>query len=99
MWPGFGQNMRVLEWIINHSKGDVDFDETAIGGVPHVADINTDGLDTDKATLEALLEVDAEAWLAETEQIREYLESYGERLPDQMIEELDKVAAALKASS
>jgi len=99
MWPGFGQNMRVLEWIINHCKGDVDFDETAIGGVPHVADINTDGLDTDKATLEALLEVDAEAWLDETEQIREYLEGYGERLPGQMIEELDKVASALKESN
>ncbi len=98
MWPGFAQNMRVLEWIINHIKGDVDFDQTAIGGVPHVADINTQGLDTDPATLEALLEVDAKAWLEETEQIREYLESYGDRLPQQLLKELDEVAADLKAA-
>ncbi len=97
MWPGFAQNMRVLEWIINHIKGDVDFDETAIGGVPHVADINTQGLDTDPATLEALLEVDADAWLEETAQIREYLEEYGDRLPQRLLDELDEVVADLKA--
>jgi len=98
MWPGFAQNMRVLEWIINHIKGDVDFDETAIGGVPHVADINTHGLDTDPATLEALLEVDAEAWLDEAGQIREYLEEYGDRLPQQLLDELDEVVTDLKAA-
>lgn len=96
MWPGFGENMRVLDWIINHIKGDVEFNETAIGGLPHIDDLNTNGLDTDRQTLEALLEVDSEAWLAETEQIREYLQSYGKRLPDQMLVELDKVAEALK---
>ena len=99
MWPGFGENMRVLEWIINNIKGNVESRDTAIGGMPHLDDINTSGLDTDKQTLEALLEVDAEAWLAETEQIREYLQSYGERLPDQMLVELDKVAEALKETS
>ena len=96
MWPGFGDNMRVLEWIINHIKGEVDSRQTAIGDMPHPSDLNTCGLDTDSATLEALLEVDAEAWLAETAQIKESLESYGDRLPAQMIAELDKVAAALK---
>ena len=99
MWPGFGENMRVLEWIINHIKGEVDFNKTAIGGVPHASDIDLIGLDTDSATLDALLEVDTEAWTAEMLQIREYLEQYGDRLPDQMIRELDKVVADLKASS
>ena len=99
MWPGFGENMRVLEWVINHIKGDVEFNDTAIGGLPHIDDINTSGLETDKETLEALLEVDSEAWLDETEQIREYLQSYGNRLPDQMLVELDKVAEALKETS
>ena len=98
MWPGFGDNMRVLEWILNHIKGEVDSNETAIGGMPHAADINLNGLDTDGATLDALLEVDVEAWLDETDQIREYLEGYGERLPDQMIVELDKVVTDLKTS-
>ena len=99
MWPGFGENMRVLEWIINHIKGEVDFNKTAIGGVPHASDIDLVGLDTDSATLDALLEVDTEAWSDEMMQIREYLEQYGDRLPDQMIRELDKVVAELKASS
>ena len=97
MWPGFGDNMRVLEWVINHIKGDVDSNKTAIGGMPHASDININGLDTEPATLEALLKVDAEAWLDETDQIREYLEGYGDKLPEKMIAELDKVAAALKA--
>jgi len=99
MWPGFGDNMRVLEWIIKRSKGEAGTVETAIGGMPHASDINISGLDTDNSTLEALLQVDAEAWSAETEQIREYLVQYGERLPDQLIAELDKVAAALKQQS
>ena len=99
MWPGFGENMRVLEWIINHIKGEVDFNKTAIGGVPHASDIDLIGLDTDSATLDTLLEVDTEAWSDEMMQIREYLEQYGDRLPDQMITELDKVVADLKVSS
>ena len=96
MWPGFGDNMRVLEWIIKRSKGDVEVNETAIGGMPHAADINISGLDTDNATLAALLEVDQAAWSGEMEQIREYLEQYGDRLPAQMTVELDKVAVSLK---
>ena len=99
MWPGFGDNMRVIEWIINRSKGEADTNETAIGGIPNAADININGLDTDSATLNALLEVDREAWSVEMEQIREYLEEYGDRLPAQMIEELDKVASALKETA
>jgi phosphoenolpyruvate carboxykinase (GTP) len=95
MWPGFGDNMRVLEWIINRSKGEADVNVTAIGGLPNVADINIGGLDTDSSTLETLLEVDTEAWAVEVAQIREYLEQYGDRLPAQMLKELDKVAADL----
>ena len=89
--------MRVLEWIIDHIKGDAGSVDTAIGSMPHAADINTHGLDIDPATLEALLEVDTDAWLDEAEQIREYLQEYGERLPLQLIEELDAVVADLKS--
>ena len=96
MWPGFGENMRVLEWIINRCKGEADVHETPIGGMPHVADIDIEGLETDTATLEALLAVDRDAWSDEMEQIREYLEGYGDRLPAQLVTELDKVAAALR---
>ncbi len=95
MWPGYGDNMRVIEWIIKRCKGDVDVNETAIGGLPYATDINIDGLAINGSTLEALLDVDREAWSFEMEQIRDYLASYGDRLPAQMIEELDKITAAL----
>ena len=98
MWPGFGDNMRVLEWIINRSKGEADVTETAIGGMPLSSDININGLDTSDATLEALLDVDSDAWSVEVAQIREYLQQYGDRLPAQMVMELDKVETALSDS-
>ena len=95
MWPGFGDNLRVIEWIINRCKGNVGVNETAIGGLPNAADINIEGLAIDDPTLEALLGVDRDAWSVEMEQIREYLTSYGDRLPAQMVAELDKIAVAL----
>ncbi len=98
MWPGFGDNMRVLEWIIKRCKGEAGINETAIGGIPSPSDININNLGIDNAALEALLDVDAGAWSVEVAQIREYLEQYGDRLPAQMIAELDKVAAALTTS-
>jgi phosphoenolpyruvate carboxykinase (GTP) len=96
MWPGFGDNMRVIEWIIRRSKGEVGVNDTAIGGVPDASDININGLSADEATLKTLLEVDRDAWKVEMEQIREYLEGFGDRLPAGITTELDKVAAALK---
>ena len=99
MWPGFGENMRILEWIIKRCKGEASVHNTPIGGRPYVSDINIDGLKTDRATLRELLEVDTEAWSEEMEQIREYLLSYGDRLPPELMVELDKVVAALKESS
>ncbi len=99
MWPGFGDNMRVIEWIIRRAKGEVGVNETAIGGLPDASDININGLSTDDDMLKALLEVDPGAWSVEMEQIREYLEGFGDRLPAQMVAELDKVTAALDESA
>lgn len=96
MWPGFGENMRVLGWIIRRCKGDAEVNNTPIGGVPLLSDINIKSLDTDLATLEALLEVDCKDWVEEMEQIREYLEAFGDRLPHQLIDELNNVVADLK---
>jgi phosphoenolpyruvate carboxykinase (GTP) len=95
MWPGFGENMRVLDWIIGRCTGKAAAIETPIGLMPTEGAINTSGIDTSAATMSRLLEVDREAWSEEMLQIREYLESYGDRLPDRMLSELDKVAAAL----
>ena len=91
------ENMRVLEWIIGRCNGEADAVETPIGMIPTAAAINTRGIDTSASTLSQLLEVDRPAWSEEIAQIREYLESYGERLPERMLSELEKISAALNA--
>jgi phosphoenolpyruvate carboxykinase (GTP) len=96
MWPGFGDNMRVLEWIVRRYKGEVSATNTAIGEMPVSSDLNLAGLDISSANVSALLEVDEAAWREEIEQIRSDLEAYGDHLPAQMLEELDKTRNALQ---
>ena len=96
MWPGFCENMRVLEWIINRCQGEAEARDTAIGQLPSVAAINLSGLDTSSDTMAGLLEVDTSAWAEELEDIRSYLEGYGERLPRELLYQLDQVAAELQ---
>ncbi len=95
MWPGFGDNMRVLEWIIERCKGSVDANEAAIGYMPLPGDINVHGLEISTQQLDALLAVDQQGWLQELEQIAEYLDKYGERLPAAMQLELSQVRERL----
>jgi len=97
MWPGFGDNMRVLEWIIARCKGEADAESTPIGRMPEPGAIRLDGLDVGAEAMQRLLEVDREAWSGEIEEIRAYLEEYGDRLPNELISELDRVAAALRS--
>lgn len=97
LWPGFGENLRVLRWIIDRCEGRVDARETAIGYLPDAGDIDTDGLDLDRDTLDALLTVDAAQWREEVATIGEYLSSYGTRLPQGLKDELDRVAELLEA--
>lgn len=94
MWPGFGDNFRVLEWIIKRCEGTVDAKETAIGYVPYADDINLEGLkDFTKADLEKILYIDNEKWTAEAEEITNfYNTTFGDRLPAELADEL----AALK---
>ena len=95
MWPGFGENMRVLEWIVERCKGNVEANETAIGYIPSIDDINVDGLGISTGQMEALLDVDREGWLGEVDQIGEYLNTYGDRLPEAMKAELQRVKQEL----
>ncbi|MCF6225925.1 MAG: phosphoenolpyruvate carboxykinase (GTP) [Xanthomonadales bacterium] len=95
MWPGFGENMRVLEWIVERCKGTVDAQETAIGFIPSTDDINVDGLSIDAEQMQELLSVDQQGWLGEVDQINEYLDTYGERLPASMREELHRIKQEL----
>ncbi len=98
MWPGFGENMRVLEWIIRRCKGEVDYQATPIGRLPRPGDLRLDGIKVDASTLTALLEVDVEAWKSEMADIGEYLASYGSRAPAKLQSERERVAASLASA-
>ncbi len=95
MWPGYGDNLRVLEWMIKRVEGSVGAVETPIGFLPKPGDLNTDGLDLPPATLDELLRVDASGWRHEMEAIGEYLAEYGDRAPARLIEEQQRISEQL----
>lgn len=95
LWPGFGENLRVLRWIIDRCEGRVDARDTPIGYLPAVQDIDTSGLDLATEVLETLLTVDMPQWRQEIEQVGVFLENYGDRVPAELIEQQDRIKAAL----
>ena len=88
MWPGFGENSRVLEWVFRRCDGDAEAVETPIGLVPAAGSLNVDGLEIDADDLEALLTVDEAAVSAEIDQVRGHLDSVGDSLPGTLRDEL-----------
>jgi phosphoenolpyruvate carboxykinase (GTP) len=96
LWPGFGENSRVLEWICRRLDGDAAGEETAIGVVPHPRDLELEGLDVPLDAVEQALVVEPEAWLAELPGIREYFDGFGDRLPGELYEQLDALEARLR---
>lgn len=96
IWPGFGDNMRVLNWIIDRCEGKADANETAIGYVPNADDIDLEGLDFSKEQLRSILEVDNSLWRSETAGIEEFYAKFGDRLPKALHDELDTLKANLK---
>jgi phosphoenolpyruvate carboxykinase (GTP) len=99
LWPGFGENLRVLRWIIDRCDGKVDAVDTPVGYLPMAGDIDIEGLDIDAETMFALTTIDTQQWQMEIDDIGEYLESYGDRLPDELRAEQQNVAAALNAAA
>jgi phosphoenolpyruvate carboxykinase (GTP) len=95
MWPGFGENMRVLEWVVRRCQGDLDAVESPIGRLPAPGDLNLEGINVDAATVERLLAVDVDGWKAELAEVGDYLDSYGSRTPASLKAEWERVAAAL----
>ena len=90
MWPGFGDNMRVLDWILDRCEGKVEAQETAIGYVPYAKDINIKGADVTPETLDKLLYVDKARWGAEAEEIEKYYDdNFGDKLPKEIRENLE----------
>ena len=97
IWPGFGDNLRVLEWILARCEDKVGAKETAIGYVPNAEDINIDGLkDFDRETLKGILEVDKDLWTSELDGIREFYAKFGDKLPAELKAQLDGLASRLK---
>jgi phosphoenolpyruvate carboxykinase (GTP) len=95
MWPGFGDNLRVLEWMLKRVADEVGAVETPIGRLPHPADLNTEGLEVAAETLERLLHVDREEWKRESDSIGEYLAGFGDRTPVKLLAEQERIAALL----
>ena len=95
LWPGYGDNLRVMEWIIKRCTGAVGADESPIGYLPRTADLNLEGVDVSESTLRELLAVQPAAWRKETAEMREYLKEFGARSPAAMSSELDEIEKRL----
>ena len=95
LWPGFGDNFRVLEWIIDRCEGKKDAVETAIGYVPKPEDINIEGLDIDRKTLGEILSVDNAKWMKEAQGIEEFYKKFGSKLPQELADQLQALKQRL----
>jgi phosphoenolpyruvate carboxykinase (GTP) len=97
IWPGFGDNSRVLEWVFRRCDGEGATQETSLGLTPAHGDLNVDGLDLSPEDLQVLLTVDDEAVKAELPQLKEHLAKFGDRLPAEITEQLGKLEQRLGA--
>ena len=88
LWPGFGDNMRVLDWILKRCDNAIEAQETAIGYVPFAKDIDIEGLDYSVETLERILYVDKARWSKEADEIAEFYKQFGDKLPKELSENL-----------
>jgi len=98
LWPGYGENSRVLKWIFERCDGKVHAKETPIGRIPEVADLDTKGLDIKGANVDELLSVDIEGWLAEVPLIQDHFAKFGDRLPKGLQDEVAGLEQRLKAT-
>jgi len=95
LWPGYGENARVLAWIVERTAGRAGARPTPIGNVPAPADLDTDGLEVADGALEELLEVDAGQWRQEVPLIREHYARFGDRIPVELAEQLEALERRL----
>lgn len=95
MWPGFGDNMRVLNWIIDRCEGKADAVKTAIGYLPKPSDLNLTGLDVDDETINELLSVDKDVWTSEAEGIKEFFNQFSDKLPTELTSQFNALVARL----
>jgi len=99
LWPGFGENIRVLKWIVDRINGRAGAKETPVGLLPHENDLDTDGLAISKEDVRQLLDVNPADWQEEVQDVRQFLSQFGKRLPEEIKEEYKKFAEGLSAGS
>jgi len=95
LWPGYGENSRILKWVVERCAGKVGADETPIGLMPKPGDLDVSGLDLSADDLKELRSVDAAGWLAEITSIEEHFGRFGDRLPSGLLEELEALTQRL----
>jgi len=96
IWPGFGENARVLEWMVRRMEGDADAVDTPIGLLPAEDGLNLDGLDLSEESLEQLFHIDRTSWLTECDLTEKYFGQFGDRMPPALLAELSSVRYQLK---
>jgi phosphoenolpyruvate carboxykinase (GTP) len=99
IWPGFGDNFRVIEWMLKRCENKADANEAPIGYLPKPEDINIEGLNLSADTLKSLLSIDTESWLADIKNIEEFYAKIGDTIPQELIEELKRLADNLIKSA
>jgi phosphoenolpyruvate carboxykinase (GTP) len=87
LWPGYGENVRVLKWMLDRIEGRAEAKETAIGNVPTPQSLTLDGLSISPDTLDELLKVDPSAWADESQAVGQFFQEFGKRLPEQLRQE------------
>jgi phosphoenolpyruvate carboxykinase (GTP) len=97
LWPGYGNNLVILKWVVERCRGNAEAIETPIGYVPTVNSLRVSGLNIPERTIEELLHVDNSAWMDEVDSASLFFESLGERFPDQLTQELSKLMERLQA--
>jgi phosphoenolpyruvate carboxykinase (GTP) len=98
LWPGYGENSRVLKWIFERCDGKANAVSTPIGNLPTPGDLDTHGLDISAEGLAKLLAVDVDGWLAEVPLVREHFAKFGSHLPEGMKQEVDDLEKRLTAA-
>ena len=96
LWPGFGENLRVLRWIIDRCEGDIGAKETPIGFLPEDGGIDTAELDISDETMNELLRIDVERWRTENQHFGDYLDTFGDRVPEALRVEQQRLAQKLE---
>ena len=95
MWPGYGENSRVLKWVFERLNGTAEADKTAIGYLPNVTSLDTSGMQINEADLQAITSVDVDGWREAVPQIRDHYAAFGDRLPNELATALDALESSL----